>query len=48
MPSLISVDGRDYKGTSDAHYFTLQSGKRVSMTEYEKKLVQEFKSRRGF
>merc|ERR1719322_146774 len=34
--SISSVDGRDYKGNSESHYFTLQGGKRVSMTEYEK------------
>ena len=45
---FISASIRDTSRTVDSHYFTLRSGRRVSMSEYEKNLVEEFKSRRGF
>ena len=45
---VASIGSAGSRRLMDTAYFTLKDGRRVSMTEYEKNLVEEFKARRGF
>ena len=47
MP-FASIGSGGSRRSVDTAYITLKDGRRVSMTEYEKNLVEEFKARRGF